>query len=193
MSSSCNLKVSIVEILKSFMFQLIRSTLSLFLNKQFSKIDALPFFPTPSFIPVSFFFSPCAGLCSSSARWPLTPYFSLGRLGNLGALSVFQNWPARRNSYSNKNFTSTLSNQISQILNTMPKGDGFSAKTLGRSFFNWQNDCSSHGLAGQFWQMESALVSRNLMLSNLHFTGSQHWAPFKFSLVHSLHALFLLG
>ena len=86
-----------------------------------------------------------------------------------------------------------LSNQISQILNTILEGDGFSAETLGRSLLNCQNDCSSHGLAGQFWQMESALVSRNPMLDNLHFTGSQHLAPFKFSLEHSLRALFLLG
>ena len=39
----------------------------------------------------------------------------------------------------------------------MHEGDGFSAKTLGKSLFCCQNDCSSHGLAGQFWLLEGAL------------------------------------
>ena len=32
----------------------------------------------------------------------------------------------------------------------MHKGDGFSAKTLGKKLFHCQNDCSSHGPADQF-------------------------------------------
>ena len=32
----------------------------------------------------------------------------------------------------------------------MHEGDGFSAKTLGKSLFNLQNDWSGQGLAGQF-------------------------------------------
>ena len=39
----------------------------------------------------------------------------------------------------------------------MPKGDGFSTKTLGKSQFHLQTDWSGNGLASQFWQLISAL------------------------------------
>ena len=39
----------------------------------------------------------------------------------------------------------------------MHKGDGFSAKPLGKSLFHCQNVWSSHGLASQFWLLESTL------------------------------------
>ena len=52
-------------------------------------------------------------------------------------------------SHHNENFTFNLNySQIYQILNSMHEGDGFSAKTLGKSLFNLQNDWSGHGLAG---------------------------------------------
>ena len=38
------------------------------------------------------------------------------------------------------------------------EGDGFSAKTLGKSRFHCQNNLSGNGPAGQFWQMERALM-----------------------------------
>ena len=46
---------------------------------------------------------------------------------------------------------------MSQILNSMQEGDGFLAKTPGKSLFYFQTDWLSNGLAGQFWQMERAL------------------------------------
>ena len=39
----------------------------------------------------------------------------------------------------------------------MHEGDGFSAKTLGKTLFLRQNAQCSHDLAGQFWLLESAL------------------------------------
>ena len=39
----------------------------------------------------------------------------------------------------------------------MYKGDGFSAKNLGKKLFHCQNDCSSDGPAGQFRLLESTL------------------------------------
>ena len=58
---------------------------------------------------------------------------------NLRALSICQNWPARLFSLQwYFRFQSKLSSQISQILNSMHKGNGFSAQTLG-SLFHVQN------------------------------------------------------
>ena len=37
----------------------------------------------------------------------------------------------------------------------MPQGDGFSAKSLGKSLFHCQNDWSGNGLAGQFLLLET--------------------------------------
>ena len=37
----------------------------------------------------------------------------------------------------------------------MPQGDVFSAKTLGKSLFDCQNDWSGNGLAGQFLLLET--------------------------------------
>ena len=50
-----------------------------------------------------------------------------------------------------------ISCKISQILKHMHEADGFSAKTLGESLFQFQNDWSGHGLAGQFCLLESVL------------------------------------
>ena len=50
-----------------------------------------------------------------------------------------------------------LTIQISQVLNIMHKGDGFSAKSHRKSLFHCQNVLSDHGLAGQFRLLESAL------------------------------------
>lgn len=47
--------------------------------------------------------------------------------------------------------------QISQVLNITLKGDGFSAKPLGKSLFHCQNGWSGHGPAGQFGVLESVL------------------------------------
>ena len=72
----------------------------------------------------------------------------------LGALSICQNWPARPFPLQwYFCFQSKLSSQISQILNSMHKGNGFSAQTLGKLI-----SCSKlTGLAmvqpAQFWQM----------------------------------------
>ena len=49
----------------------------------------------------------------------------------------------------------------------MHKGDGFSAKPLGKSLFHCQNVWSGHGPAGQFWLLESALIeSKRKWLKN---------------------------
>ena len=50
-----------------------------------------------------------------------------------------------------------ISCKISQILKRMHEADGFSAKTLGESLFQFQNDWFGHGLAGQFCFLESVL------------------------------------
>ena len=56
-------------------------------------------------------------------------------------LSICQNWPARPSlSYWEFHFKSKLSSQISQIINSIHQGDGFSAKTLSKkpiSYANW--------------------------------------------------------
>ena len=44
----------------------------------------------------------------------------------------------------------------------MLERERFSAKTLGKILFHFQNDWSGDGPAGQFWQMESALSSFNI-------------------------------
>ena len=46
----------------------------------------------------------------------------------------------------------------------MPQGDGFSAKTLGKSLFDCQNDWSGNGLAGQFLLFETV----HLTTASLH-------------------------
>ena len=76
----------------------------------------------------------------------------------LRALSNCQNWPARPFlSLWEFHFKLKLTIQISQILNIMHRGDGFSAKLLGKSIFDCQNVWSGHSPAGQFWLLESAL------------------------------------
>ena len=50
-----------------------------------------------------------------------------------------------------------ISCKISQILKRMHEADGFSAKTLGESLFQFQNDWSRHVPAGQFCVLESVL------------------------------------
>ena len=44
---------------------------------------------------------------------------------------------------------------------------GFSRKSLGKSRFHLQTDWSGNGLAGQFWQMESALSAQHDILKAL--------------------------
>ena len=52
----------------------------------------------------------------------------------------------------------------------MHKGDGFSAKPLGKSLFHCQNVWSDHGPAGQFWLLESALSPcKNILLEMFGF------------------------
>ena len=46
----------------------------------------------------------------------------------------------------------------------MPQGDGFSAKTLGKSLFDCQNDWSGNGLAGQLLLLETV----HLTTASLH-------------------------
>ena len=75
---------------------------------------------------------------------------SLG--ANLGHFPfVRTDWP----DYSRRNDNFTL-NQTYPAW-SMHEGDGFLAKTLGKSRCHFQTDWSSHGPAGQFWQMESTL------------------------------------
>ena len=45
----------------------------------------------------------------------------------------------------------------------MHERDGFSAKTLGKSLFQFQTDWSGNGPAGQFRQIESALGPSKLI------------------------------
>ena len=47
----------------------------------------------------------------------------------------------------------------------MYKGNGFSAKLLGKSLFHCQKVWSGHGPAGQFRLLESALSKSNFQVS----------------------------
>ena len=86
---------------------------------------------------------------------------SLRRPWKLGALSICQNWRAKLfPTQWEFPFYSNLSSHISQILSSMHQGNGYSAKTLGKSVFHYQTDWSGNGPASQFWQMESALGLR---------------------------------
>ena len=67
----------------------------------------------------------------------------------------------------------------------MPQGDGFSAKTLGKSLFHCQNDWSGNCLAGQFWLLESTSSYYNAYyllpscgLQALCFTGKIKYYSF---------------
>ena len=67
----------------------------------------------------------------------------------------------------------------------MPQGDGFSAKTLGKSLFDCQNDWSGNGLAGQFWLLEnssyyysSCYLLPSCVLQALRFTGKLKYYSF---------------
>ena len=51
----------------------------------------------------------------------------------------------------------------------MPQGDGFSAKTLGKSLVHFQTDWSGNGPAGQFWQWKAHLVS-HVVRDGLNFS-----------------------
>ena len=71
------------------------------------------------------------------------------------------------------------SSQISQILNSMHKGDGFSVKTLGKRLFHFQNDWSDHGPAGQFWFLESPVRVQPLhIFSSPPFFRALSFSPF---------------
>ena len=53
----------------------------------------------------------------------------------------------------------------------MHEGDGFTAKTLGKSLLHFQTDWSGKGPAGQFWQMESAQSKDNLTMARADLTN----------------------
>ena len=61
----------------------------------------------------------------------------------------------------------------------MHEGDGFTAKTLGKSLLHFQTDWSGKGPAGQFWQMESAQSKDNLTMARADLTNwpMTDWAP----------------
>ena len=54
----------------------------------------------------------------------------------------------------------------------MPQGDGFSAKTLGKSLFHCQNDWSSNGLAGQFLLLETVHITTASLRSKRFLASS---------------------
>ena len=54
----------------------------------------------------------------------------------------------------------------------MPQGDGFSAKTLGKSLFDCQNDWSGNGLAGQFLLLETVHLTTASLRSKRFLAGS---------------------
>ena len=54
----------------------------------------------------------------------------------------------------------------------MPQGDGFSAKTLGKSFFDCQNDWSGNGLAGQFLLLETVHLTTASLRSKRFLASS---------------------
>ena len=56
------------------------------------------------------------------------------------------------------------------MLNSMHEQNRFSSKTLGNSLFHFQNERCSHGLAGQFLLLESALWG-----SVVKIVGSSVW------------------
>ena len=56
------------------------------------------------------------------------------------------------------------------MLNSMHERNLFSSKTLGKSLFHFQNERCSHGPAGQFWLLESALWG-----SVVKIVGSSVW------------------
>ena len=67
----------------------------------------------------------------------------------------------------------------------MPQGDGFSAKTLGKSLFHCQNDWSCKCLAGQFWLLENSsyyysacYLLPSCVLQALRFTGKLKYYSF---------------
>ena len=67
----------------------------------------------------------------------------------------------------------------------MPQGDGFSAKTLGKSLFHCQNDWSCKCLAGQFWLLENSSYHYSACyllpscgLQALRFTGKLKYYSF---------------
>ena len=70
---------------------------------------------------------------------------------------------------------------------SMHEGDGFSAKTLGKSLFHFQNDSSIHDLACQFWQMESALKLE--VSGKTSFKNEKIWLASVVSLPCSLYFL----
>ena len=54
----------------------------------------------------------------------------------------------------------------------MPQGDGFSAKTLGKSLFDCQNDWSGNGLAGQFLLLETVHLTTASLRSKRFLASS---------------------
>ena len=101
--------------------------------------------------------------------WP-----SLGDHWGHFALFVRTYWPDHF--CPNENFTFNQNyNSVRLILNSMLEGNGFLAKTLGKSLFHCQNDQSGHGPASQFWLWESALSAEVIitqLLLHSHFIGN---------------------
>ena len=54
----------------------------------------------------------------------------------------------------------------------MPQGDGFSAKSLGKSLFHCQNDWSGNGLAGQFLLSETVHLTTASLRSKRFLASS---------------------
>ena len=54
----------------------------------------------------------------------------------------------------------------------MPQGDGFSAKTLGKSLFHCQNDWSGNGLVGQFLLLETVHLTTASLRSKRFLASS---------------------
>ena len=67
---------------------------------------------------------------------------------------------------------------MSQILSSMHQGNGCSAKTLGKSIFQYQTDWLDNGPAGQFGQMESALKVWITLLQSISHYLPHHVAKF---------------
>ena len=89
----------------------------------------------------------------------VAPYFKFLNQRYISANTPKSNEPAIYLSqrYIPNNVTLKTQKRVAFYDRIMHKGDGFSAKTLGKKLFHCQNDCSSHGPAGQFRLLESTL------------------------------------
>ena len=79
-------------------------------------------------------------------------------------LDLFEQRPRRPRGVQSVGRSWATCGQISQILNTMHEGDGFSVKILGKCLFQGQKDCSIHGLAGQFWLLKRLIFIKTHLI-----------------------------